>query len=82
MIMPLAVVSSYRPVRQLPAPRSIMELYVSHDYVHRPFIEFDKQLLSWKNLFLAIDKGLKLLGKNQSEAAAPQRAAENRKLDP
>jgi methyl-accepting chemotaxis protein len=24
--------------------------------VHRPFIEFNKQLLSWKNLFLAIDK--------------------------
>jgi squalene-hopene/tetraprenyl-beta-curcumene cyclase len=61
MIMPLAVVSSYRPVRQLPAPRSIMELYASHDYIHRPFIEFDKQLLSWKNLFLAVDRGLKLL---------------------
>ena len=60
MIMPLAVVSSYRPVRQLPAPRGIMELYVNHDYLHRPFIGFDKQLLSWKNLFLAIDRGLKL----------------------
>jgi squalene-hopene/tetraprenyl-beta-curcumene cyclase len=60
MIMPLAVVSSYRPIRQLPATRSIMELYVSHDYAHRPFVEMDKQLLSWKNLFLAIDKGLKL----------------------
>ncbi len=60
MIMPLAVVSSYRPVRQLPAPKGIMELYSNHDYLHRPFIEFDKQLLSWKNLFLAIDKGLKL----------------------
>jgi len=60
MIMPLAVVSSYRPVRQLPEPRGIMELYSSHDYVNRPFIEFNKQLLSWKNLFLAIDKGLKL----------------------
>jgi len=60
MIMPLAVVSSYRPIRQLPATRSIMELYASHDYAHRPFLELDKQLLSWKNLFLAIDKGLKL----------------------
>jgi squalene-hopene/tetraprenyl-beta-curcumene cyclase len=60
MIMPLAVVSSYRPIRQLPATRSIMELYSSHDYTHRPFLELDKQLLSWKNLFLAIDKGLKL----------------------
>jgi squalene-hopene/tetraprenyl-beta-curcumene cyclase len=60
MIMPLAVISSYRPVRQLPAPRGIMELYANHDYLHRPNTEFDKQLLSWKNLFLAIDKGLKL----------------------
>jgi squalene-hopene/tetraprenyl-beta-curcumene cyclase len=60
MIMPLAVVSSYRPVRQLPEPKGIMELYCGHDYIHRPFIEFDKQLLSWKNLFLAIDKGLKI----------------------
>jgi squalene-hopene/tetraprenyl-beta-curcumene cyclase len=60
MIMPLAVVSSYRPVRQIPAPKGIMELYANHDYLHRPFCEFDKQLLSWKNLFLAIDKGLKL----------------------
>ncbi len=60
MIMPLAVVSSYRPVRQLPEPQGIMELYSRHDYIHRPFIEFDKQLISWKNLFLAIDKGLKI----------------------
>ena len=64
MIMPLAVISSYRPVRQLAAPRGIMELYSNHDYLHRPFMEFDKQLLSWKNLFLAIDKGLKLLEKS------------------
>ncbi len=65
MIMPLAVVSSYRPVRQLPAPRGIMELYSNHDYLHRPLTEFDKQLLSWKNLFLAIDKGLKIWEKTK-----------------
>lgn len=59
MIMPLAVISSYRPVRQLPAPKGIMELYSNHDYLHRPLTEFDKQLLSWRNLFLAIDKLLK-----------------------
>jgi squalene-hopene/tetraprenyl-beta-curcumene cyclase len=63
MIMPLAIVSSYRPIRQLPEPQGIMELYANHDYLHRPFCEFDKQLLSWKNLFLAIDKGLKILEK-------------------
>jgi squalene-hopene/tetraprenyl-beta-curcumene cyclase len=65
MIMPLAVVSSYRPVRQLPAPRGIMELYAGHDYAHRPFTGFDKQLLSWKNLFLAIDRGLKIVEKSK-----------------
>jgi squalene-hopene/tetraprenyl-beta-curcumene cyclase len=65
MIMPLAIVSSYRPVRQLPAPRGIMELYLEHDYLHRPFCEFDKKLVSWKNLFLAIDKGLKVLEKSR-----------------
>jgi squalene-hopene/tetraprenyl-beta-curcumene cyclase len=65
MIMPLAVVSSYRPIRQLPEPQGIMELYSNHDYPHRPFCEFDKQLLSWKNLFLAIDKGLKIIEKTK-----------------
>jgi len=60
MIMPLSIVSSYRPIRQLPEPKGIMELYANHDYLDRPFCEFDKQLLSWKNLFLAIDKGLKI----------------------
>jgi len=61
MIMPLSVVSSYRPIRQLPEPMGIMELYANHDYLHRPYVEFDKKLLSWKNLFLAADKGLKIL---------------------
>ncbi|NLT65611.1 MAG: squalene--hopene cyclase [Acidobacteria bacterium] len=65
MIMPLSIISAYRPVRQLPATRSIMELYSCHDYVNRPYIEFDKDLLSWKNLFLAIDKALKLLEKTK-----------------
>jgi squalene-hopene/tetraprenyl-beta-curcumene cyclase len=60
MIMPLAIVSHYRPVRNLPVTKSIMELYKSHDYLHRPFVEFDKKLLTWKNLFLGADKLLKV----------------------
>ena len=59
-----------------------MELYVSHDYVHRPFIEFDKQLLSWKNLFLAIDKGLKLLEKTKLKPLRRKRPAADRRVDP
>ncbi|MHB1156531.1 MAG: squalene--hopene cyclase [Phycisphaerales bacterium] len=65
MIMPLSIVSSYRPVRQLPEPMSIMELYKNHDYLHRPYTEFDKRLISWKNLFLAADKGLKIWEKTR-----------------
>ena len=60
MIMPLSIISHYRPIRQLPEPMGIMELYVNHDYLHRPFVEFDKQLLTWKNLFLGADKLLKV----------------------
>ncbi len=63
MIMPLSIVTTYRPVRQLPEPMGIMELYTNHDYLHRPFTEFDKKLLSWKNLFLGIDKLLKVYQK-------------------
>jgi squalene-hopene/tetraprenyl-beta-curcumene cyclase len=63
MIMPLSIVTTYRPVRQLPLPMGIMELYTNHDYLHRPFTEFDKRLLSWKNLFLGIDKLLKVYHK-------------------
>ena len=63
MIMPLSIVSSYRPVRQLPEPMGIMELYTNHDYLHRPLLEIDKKLVSWKNLFYAADRGLKILEK-------------------
>lgn len=59
MIMPLSIISHYRPVRQLPEPMGIMELYKDHDYLNRPIVEFDKKLLSWKNLFLGVDKMLK-----------------------
>ncbi len=60
MIMPLSIVTTYRPVRQLPEPMGIMELYTNHDYLHRPFTEFDQKLLCWKNLFLGLDKLLKV----------------------
>ncbi len=65
MIMPLSVISSYRPVRQLPEPMSIMELYTNHDYRDRPFVGFDKKLVSWRNLFLAVDKLLKVWEKTK-----------------
>lgn len=63
MIMPLSIISSYQPIRQMPEPRGMMELYVNHDYRHRPSIGFDKKLLTWKNLFLVANKGLKIVEK-------------------
>jgi squalene-hopene/tetraprenyl-beta-curcumene cyclase len=60
MIMPLCIVNSYRPVRQLPEPMGIMELYVNHDYQHRPVMDLDERWISWKNLFFGIDKLLKV----------------------
>ncbi len=65
MIMPLSIISSYRPVRQIPEPMGIMELYTDHDYLHRPHVEFNKKLLSWGNLFLAVDRLLKVLEKTR-----------------
>ncbi|MEX0742340.1 MAG: squalene--hopene cyclase, partial [Phycisphaeraceae bacterium] len=63
MIMPLSIISHYRPVRQLPEPMGIMELYTRHDYLHRPVTELDQQLISWKNVFRAADRGLKIAEK-------------------
>lgn len=60
MIMPLSIISHYRPIRQLPEPMGIMELYKDHDYLHRPIVEFDKKMISWRNLFLGADKLLKV----------------------
>ena len=60
MIMPLSIISHYRPLRQLPEPMGIMELYKDHDYLHRPILELDQKLISWKNLFVGIDKMLKV----------------------
>ncbi|MAE62788.1 MAG: squalene--hopene cyclase [Phycisphaeraceae bacterium] len=78
MIMPLSIISHYRPVRQLPEPKSIMELYRDHDYLHRPVVDFDSRLLSWTNLFLGIDKLLKVY---QRSAINPLRSNALRRIE-
>ncbi|PYV17262.1 MAG: squalene--hopene cyclase [Acidobacteria bacterium] len=60
MILPLAVVSSRRPVRPLPEGKGILELYRNPEYVSRSALEFDRELLSWRNLFLGLDRGMKV----------------------
>ncbi|MAE61087.1 MAG: squalene--hopene cyclase [Planctomycetaceae bacterium] len=78
MIMPLAIISSYRPIRQLAQPTGIMELYVNHDYLDRPRVEIDQQLISWKNLFLGTDRLLKVW---QRTRILPLRGAAVRRIE-
>ncbi len=61
MLMPLTIVSSYRPRRELPEEKGIRELYLNQDYIDRPVVAVERPLLSWKNFFFSIDIALKLL---------------------
>src|SRR5262245_54495823 len=60
MILPLAVVSSRRPVRPLPADAGIRELYRNVEYTSKSSLEFDSDLIGWRNLFLALDRWMKV----------------------
>ena len=61
MIMPLAIVTTYKPVRQLPEGMGIRELYRNPAFIDRPMMEFDRRLVTWKNFFFGIDKALKIV---------------------
>ena len=60
MILPLAIVASRRPTRELPAPLGIGELFVDHDARHvlKPTNAAPE---SWKKFFLRTDRVLKWL---------------------
>lgn len=61
MIMPLAIVSHFRPTRPVPAAKGIFELYKNPSFHDKPLVgEFDKRWLTWKNFFLIADKLMKL----------------------
>jgi squalene-hopene/tetraprenyl-beta-curcumene cyclase len=59
MLLPLAVVATFQPVRRLTESQGIAELYLDAKYLRRSALEFDGMRASWKNLFLALDRGLK-----------------------
>ena len=61
MIMPLAIVTTFKPVRQLPEGMGIRELYRNPAFIDRPMMEFDKRLVTWKNFFVGIDRALKIV---------------------
>jgi len=76
MILPLSIVATRRPTRELPATLGIGELFVDHDARHtlKPTNPAPER---WRKFFLAVDRGLKslhALGGTPLRQAAIQRA--------
>jgi squalene-hopene/tetraprenyl-beta-curcumene cyclase len=62
IVIPMSILSAIRPEWRLPERARVDELFNDSTQKSAAF-HWDKQLLSWKNLFLAIDRGLKLYEK-------------------
>jgi squalene-hopene/tetraprenyl-beta-curcumene cyclase len=62
IVIPMAILSALRPEFRLPEHARVDELFKDPWQKNAAF-NWSKQLLSWKNLFLAIDRGLKLYEK-------------------
>jgi squalene-hopene/tetraprenyl-beta-curcumene cyclase len=62
IVIPMSILSAIRPEWRLPERARVDELFNDPTQKTAAF-NWDKQLLSWKNLFLAIDRGLKLYEK-------------------
>ncbi len=58
MIMPLSIVSTLRPVRELPPEACIDELFIDHDLRHRLTTERPASSV-WKAFFMTTDRVLK-----------------------
>jgi squalene-hopene/tetraprenyl-beta-curcumene cyclase len=62
IVIPMAILSSLRPDFRLPEHARVDELFKDPSQKAAAFA-WSKKLLSWKNLFLAIDRGFKLYEK-------------------
>jgi squalene-hopene/tetraprenyl-beta-curcumene cyclase len=61
MIMPLSIITTYRPLRELPEGLGIEELYQNPQFIHRPVLQFgESRPVSWQNAFRLADRALKL----------------------
>ncbi|MSR65634.1 MAG: squalene--hopene cyclase [Verrucomicrobiae bacterium] len=56
MIIPLSIIWAHRPTRPVPEHLGISELYVGGRENFEHDLSFDKQLFTWRNVFLAGDK--------------------------
>src|SRR5579864_1019244 len=62
IVIPMAILSALRPDFRLPEHARVDELFTDPSQKAAAF-NWSKQLVSWKNLFLAVDRGLKLYEK-------------------
>jgi squalene-hopene/tetraprenyl-beta-curcumene cyclase len=62
IVIPMAILSSLRPDFRLPERAHVDELFRDPAQKTAAF-RWSKQILSWKNVFLAVDRGLKLYEK-------------------
>ena len=62
IVIPMAILSALRPEFRLPEHARVDELFNDPSQKDAAF-SWSKQLISWKNFFLAIDRGLKLYEK-------------------
>lgn len=62
IVIPMAILSAVRPDWRLPEHARVDELFKDPENKTAAF-DWSKQLLSWKNFFLALDRGLKLYEK-------------------
>ena len=59
-LIPILVVSHYRPIAPLPEGAGIDELFLDPEDRHRIRFERDRKPFTWRNAFLALDKALRL----------------------
>jgi len=63
IVIPMAILSTLRPDWRLPERGRVDELFKDANHKDAAF-DWSKQILSWKNFFLAVDRGLKLYEKS------------------
>ncbi|HEY8967314.1 MAG TPA: squalene--hopene cyclase [Candidatus Methylacidiphilales bacterium] len=61
MVIPLAIINHFRPTRHLPEDKQLHELYPYGTEYADVALPWSKKVVSWRNLFLTINVGLKFL---------------------
>jgi squalene-hopene/tetraprenyl-beta-curcumene cyclase len=62
MLVPLAIINHFKPMRELPGEKQLHELYPARDRAQRlSACPRDERVFTWRNLFLRADDALKML---------------------